>query len=440
MTLDEWKSLSEIARNLVQVLGFGGALFLLYQWIYSRRDRATDVLLQLDDQFTTDEMVNGRRLVEDDEEWRRVRLVLTRAVAPEEAQGAGDQAARAAMADSDAEIVRVIDKLLRFYVLLCGVREARQVSDLALRTCFRYWLAQYYNPSRRELRLYIDTFYPTLSAWLKADRRLFKRLFRLSFFGPEGFGWRPERRPVQQEIQRALLGRVLVITGAGISADSGVPTYRGKGGYWQNLNAKTLATRAAFDRDAGRIWEWYGERRSLIRSAAPNAAHVALASLTARAQEVLVITQNVDDLHERAGLRPDRLVHIHGQIFDNRCTKCDYSSAEPVKAEPIPLCPRCAAPLRPGVVWFDEELCQEEVARIDGFIARGPCDVVLVIGTDVAFDYILSWALRAVAPGGLLIEINPETTRLSSAANLSIRKRAAASVPALIGDPATANG
>jgi NAD-dependent protein deacetylase/lipoamidase len=456
MTLAEYKAYSEIVKNLVQVLGFAGGLFLLYQWIYGRRDRATDVLVQLDGQFTTEEMVQGRQLVEDDEKWKRVRVVLLKEVAPEDAYGAGYQTSnvgtdrneakivriidkllrfcgmREVKQVPDSEIVRIIDKLLRFYVLLCGVREAKQVPDSALRACFSYWLAHYYSPNRRELRLYVDTFYPTLSAWLKTDRHWIRRRFRRSFFGPERFGWNPNRPPNQQEIQRALQGRVLVITGAGISADSGIPTYRGKDGYWRNLNPKTLATLSAFERDPKLIWEWYCERRNLIRAATPNPAHRALARLTDCAQELLVVTQNVDDLHERAGLGRNRLVHIHGKIFDNKCTRCHFLNTDDVQPEPLPRCPECGALLRPGVVWFDEELYPNQVRRVDRFLERGRCDVVLVIGTTATFDYIVNWALKAVSPGGILLEVNRERTRLSVAADLSIRRKAAMAVPELI--------
>lgn len=266
MELDHWKDLSEIAKNCVEVLGLLGGLFFLYQWIYARRDRATEVLLQLDRLFTAPDMVQARQLVEDDQQYTVIRSKLLKAATPDDAYGASYQATTISPTGNNADPLEGIDKLLRFYVLLCGVREAKQVPDSALRKCFRYWLAHYYNPSRRELRLYIETFYPTLAEWLEADRHWLRRFFRRTFFTPERFGWNSRRQPSEQEIRRALKGRVLVITGAGISADSGIPTYRGDEGDWRSLNPRTLATRSAFEKNAKLVWEWYCERRSRVRT------------------------------------------------------------------------------------------------------------------------------------------------------------------------------
>jgi NAD-dependent deacetylase len=119
-------------------------------------------------------------------------------------------------------------------------------------------------------------------------------------------------------------GRVLIITGAGVSAESGIP-FRGKDGYWRNLDPATLATPEAFARDPKLVWEWYRERRQRIRNAQPNAAHEAIASLAEHSNDFLLVTQNVDDLHARAGLAKEKMVQIHGDIFVTRCPRCDFT-------------------------------------------------------------------------------------------------------------------
>jgi NAD-dependent deacetylase len=118
--------------------------------------------------------------------------------------------------------------------------------------------------------------------------------------------------------------RVLIITGAGVSAESGIPTFRGKDGYWRNLDPIKLATREAFERDPELVWQWYRERRRRISNAQPNAAHEAIANLARCADEFLLVTQNVDDLHERAGLAKAEMVQIQGDIFVTRCSRCDF--------------------------------------------------------------------------------------------------------------------
>src|SRR6266581_1431724 len=119
--------------------------------------------------------------------------------------------------------------------------------------------------------------------------------------------------------------RVLVITGAGVSAGSGIPTFRGKDGYWRNLDPAKLATPEAFVRDPELVWQWYRERRQRIRAAQPNAAHQAVAKLAQHAHEFLLVTQNVDDLHARAGSPKQKMVQIHGDIFVTRCSRCEFA-------------------------------------------------------------------------------------------------------------------
>jgi NAD-dependent deacetylase len=251
--------------------------------------------------------------------------------------------------------------------------------------------------------------------------------------------------------------RVFVITGAGVSAESGIPTFRGKGGYWRNLDPTKLATPEAFARDPHVVWEWYRERRERIRASQPNAAHHAIAKLAQHAGESLLVTQNVDDLHARAGMPPESMVQIHGDIFVTRCSRCDFcrrdrgGSPEPPEAWTAKSksgrlrsiaptsddhvnflrCPKCDALMRPGVVWFGEQLPWKEVQRVEDYLDRGACDMVIVAGTTATFGYIINWAFRA-SSGGELIEVNLEETPLSRFATRLVREPAAVALPQIV--------
>ena len=235
--------------------------------------------------------------------------------------------------------------------------------------------------------------------------------------------------------------RLLVITGAGISAESGIPTFRGKDGCWRNLDLAKLATPEAFAKDPGLVWEWYRERRRRIRAAQPNLAHQAIAKLAQHVQEFLLVTQNVDDLHARAGSSKEKMVQIHGDIFVTRCSRCDFRRHDyehdherEHESEDIdlPKCPRCDGLMRPGVVWFGEQLPRNELRRIENYLEDGPCDFVIVAGTTATFGYIVDWALRAIASDGELIEVNPEETPLSGFATQRCDEPAAIALPRLV--------
>ena len=229
--------------------------------------------------------------------------------------------------------------------------------------------------------------------------------------------------------------RVLVLTGAGVSAESGIPTFRGKDGYWRNLDPTKLATPEAFARDPQLIWDWYRERRQRIRNARPNAAHEAIAKVAQHAREFLLVTQNVDDLHARAELAKEKMVQIHGDIFVTRCSRCDFSVLErDEERQEIPKCAKCAALMRPGVVWFGEQLPLREVQRVENFLDHDGCDVAIVVGTTATFGYIIDWALRANRNGGELIEVNPEETPLSRFATRRVREPAAIALPGIVND------
>jgi NAD-dependent deacetylase len=227
--------------------------------------------------------------------------------------------------------------------------------------------------------------------------------------------------------------RVFVLTGAGVSAESGIPTFRGKDGYWRNLDPAKLATPEAFARDPNSVWDWYRERRQRIRDAQPNAAHQAIVKLAEHVDEFLLVTQNVDDLHKRAGLAEEKMVQIHGDIFVTKCSRCDFNFSERnEERQEIARCTKCDALMRPGVVWFGEQLPWNELQRVENYLDRGACDIVIVAGTTATFGYIVDWALQAGRDGAEFIEVNPEETPLSQFATQRIRKPAAIALPRLV--------
>lgn len=222
-------------------------------------------------------------------------------------------------------------------------------------------------------------------------------------------------------IRNARPRRVVVFTGAGVSADSGIPTFRGPGGLWRDFRPEELATPEAFRRDPKLVWEWYEWRRDLIRNAKPNAAHDAIACLS----DAVVVTQNVDNLHARAG--SSDVVELHGNIFRVRCQREQTTQVRDEPFAQLPPSCDCGALLRPDVVWFGEALPPHAVARAVGAIRSA--DLLLVIGTSgVVYPAAGFVSMHA----GLSIEINPEASGVSSACKFVIAERAAIATPMLI--------
>jgi NAD-dependent deacetylase len=223
--------------------------------------------------------------------------------------------------------------------------------------------------------------------------------------------------------------RVLALTGAGVSAESGVPTFRGQDGLWRQFRAEELATPQAFARDPKLVWEWYAWRREIIAPLRPNAAHVALARLEGSVPGFLLATQNVDALHSAAGSR--RLVELHGSLWRLRCVGCGQAAED--RRVPLPeLPPRCgcAAILRPDVTWFGEMLPPRAVE--EAVAAARSAEVVLVIGTSSIVYPAAALPEMARAAGGFVIEVNTEPTPLTVSAHVSLRGPAAELVPALV--------
>ncbi len=239
------------------------------------------------------------------------------------------------------------------------------------------------------------------------------------------------------ELRQALEGarQIAVLTGAGISAESGIPTFRGKDGLWRNYSSEQLATPEAFARDPRLVWEWYDWRRGIIQKAQPNAGHVALAELERRALSpaaFTLITQNVDGLHDRAGSK--NILKLHGDIWQVRCQGCggvernDGPAAIHYGMLPPPC--RCGGLLRPGVVWFGEGLPPEVWERAAQ--ASAGAEVFLVIGTSAVVYPAAGLAQVARQSGARLAVVNPDDTPLDALADWVLRGPSGEILPRLL--------
>src|SRR5512136_453334 len=223
--------------------------------------------------------------------------------------------------------------------------------------------------------------------------------------------------------------RVIVLTGAGVSAESGVPTFRGADGLWRRHRAEDLATPEAFARDPRLVWEWYESRRQLIATRRPNAAHEAIAALETHAREFLLITQNVDGLHRRAGSR--RLAELHGNLWRVRClAEGTVTENREVPLRSLPPYCACGALLRPDVVWFGEALPTDAIRQ--AYDAAESCDVMLAVGTSALVQPAASLPMIAKTHGAYVVEVNLEPTPLSSLVDEAHHGRAGEVLPRLL--------
>ena len=208
--------------------------------------------------------------------------------------------------------------------------------------------------------------------------------------------------------------RVAVLTGAGVSVASGVPTFRGPDGLWRRFRPEELATPQAFARDPELVWQWYDWRRGLIAACQPNRAHLVLAAWSRHFPQFTLITQNVDGLHEAALTR--HLVCLHGSIWDVKCSRPCAAGAEPWRDDRVPIgerlprCPHCGSLLRPAVVWFGESLDPVVLERAS---AAADCDVFFAIGTSAVVYPAASLLPAARRRGACTVEINPAVTEAS---------------------------
>ena len=218
-----------------------------------------------------------------------------------------------------------------------------------------------------------------------------------------------------EEIQKPL--KIVSIVGSGLSKGSGMPTFRGTDGLWRNYNSQDLATLDAFKRDPYLVWNWYKWRMRALLPANPNAAHQVLVDLEKRGVSLGIITQNVDGLNEIAGNDPSHIVEIHGRIRYARCMSCHYMTRWDVEENtiedgPIPKCPNCTNTfLRPDVVWFGEQLDQNDLYKATGWIDQ--CNLMLVIGTSGTVYPVASFPQIAKNQGKIVLEFNIEPTPLT---------------------------
>ena len=221
-----------------------------------------------------------------------------------------------------------------------------------------------------------------------------------------------------------------VLSGAGVSAESGVPTFRGPEGLWRLRDPMSLATSEAFAEDPKEVWEWYQWRRQRIRDCAPNPGHAALAAVEAAKPDFLLITQNVDGLHRAAGSR--RVAEIHGNIWVVRCVGCGAQRYEQGDFTVLPpRCDGCGGLLRPGVVWFGEMLPREASETATNMLTR--CEVLIVAGTSAVVAPASGYAVVAKRRGARVIEVNPDETPVSAVCDATFRGKSGEVLPALFG-------
>ncbi len=229
---------------------------------------------------------------------------------------------------------------------------------------------------------------------------------------------------------------VTVFTGAGISAESGIATFRDKGvGLWQRFNPADLATPEAYLRDPALVWGWYEARRLQVSAAQPNAGHLAIVELAKRVPSLSVVTQNVDDLHERAGSQ--NVIHLHGSLFAPRCFDCNATyhgelcqTAPDGPVEPS-RCSHCGGMVRPGVVWFGESLPEEAIEAAAQATRQADC--FLSIGTSGLVQPAASFYKLALGAGAVVVHVNPDAVGGGAEGEFALRGAAGDVLPKLVG-------
>jgi len=224
---------------------------------------------------------------------------------------------------------------------------------------------------------------------------------------------------------------IVFFTGAGISAESGISTFRGKDGIWNKMKPEELANFDAFMRNPALVWEWYQHRRDIIHKSQPNAGHFAIAQLE-KYYDVAVVTQNIDNLHRRAG--STKIFELHGNIERNFCVDCNtfYNSLDFELTNGIPKCKKCGGLVRPDVVWFGEMLPQDQFSG--GEKAAELCDICFVVGTSAVVYPAAYIPINAKQAGSYIVEINLETTELSRFADYSLFGQAGEILPEILNE------
>ena len=221
--------------------------------------------------------------------------------------------------------------------------------------------------------------------------------------------------------------KIVFVTGAGISQESGIPTFRGKDGYWRKYDPMKLASIDAFYDDPKLVWEWYEDRRKNILAVKPNEGHFAISQME-EFKDVVVLTQNIDGLHQRSG--STNVLELHGSIIRIKCTVCDFTDNITENFESLPPKCKCGSMLRPDVVWFGEPLPQNiwQSAIKEASI----CDVMIIVGTSLVVSPANTLPVYAKQNGAILIEVNPEKTVMSNDMDLSIQATSAEVLPKIL--------
>jgi NAD-dependent deacetylase len=236
----------------------------------------------------------------------------------------------------------------------------------------------------------------------------------------------PSIDAARERVRRAKA--IAVLTGAGVSAESGIPIFRGNGGYWKQRRFEDLATPQAFTRDPKLVWQWYEERRRAIAAARPNAGHEALVEMERRAPRFTLITQNVDGLHDLAGSR--NTIKLHGDIWTIRCLRCGREQVDRSELTDLPPYCRCEGMLRPGVVWFGESLPAGAMERASEAVQSS--DVLIVAGTSAQVYPAAGLIPLAIANACTVIEVNPDATGFSDEVAFALRGPSAEILPQLL--------
>jgi NAD-dependent deacetylase len=224
-------------------------------------------------------------------------------------------------------------------------------------------------------------------------------------------------------------GRVAVLTGAGISAESGVPTFRGKEGLWSKFRPEELATVDAFMSNPQLVWEWYMHRRQLMAKVSPNPGHCALVEMEDYYDQFTLITQNIDDLHRKAGSK--NILELHGNITRNKCFECQrpYVGRIDIESGELPTC-ECGGKIRPDVVWFGELLPPQALNM--AFEASSQAEVFFSVGTSAVVHPAASMPLAAKRSGACLIEVNLEPTPLTELADYAFHGKSGEILPQIL--------
>jgi len=221
--------------------------------------------------------------------------------------------------------------------------------------------------------------------------------------------------------------KIVFVTGAGISQESGIPTFRGKDGYWRKYDPMKLASIDAFYDDPKLVWEWYEDRRKNILSVKPNEGHFAISQME-EFKDVVVLTQNIDGLHQRSG--STNVLELHGSIIRIKCTVCDFTDNITENFESLPPKCKCGSMLRPDVVWFGEPLPQN--IWQSAIKEASVCDVMVIVGTSLVVSPANTLPVYAKQNGAILIEVNPEKTVMSNDMALSIQATSVGVLPKML--------